>query len=768
MPLFPLAENAFYTQNLLAVNSLLMLTLVFKFLELSPKLNVLTQTLVHAGGEMFWFMLLFFNLLLSYCMAFYLHTRTVNSRPLGLWRGLLRPGLLRPGASRAAFHARRSLASQPHLLAHLPTARPRRNAVLRTPRLPNHHHKCLAYGMRLTSLHLTSIHLYFSQLLRDGRGRVLFHHRNSVRSSHQPRPTHSPACRLPIARPLPARRPPIAKALALRSPCRTDRFSLISVLLGAFNFEKLVEYNAFVGPFLYWTYVLVMFFFILSSFVAIIEEAFSKAKEMGKTKNDRLADEFETKVRDRLRVARRLEKRLQRYAQRTRSTKMMGAKFSLRARENYSFGNLPTSRLAQMTDAVKNVLGRARLPSQGARPEAERIRRVAWAELHIRHKATHELMAHLHKARRQQGALLEKVAHQKKQQMVQLEELSTQLWNCWQLVSDAKRKPRPPKTEEQLERARKAAAEKDLSKQGLAELPASVLSLMVTQIEASDNQIEEITVDIAAAANLEELLLYKNKVKTVDPAIGQLQKLKVLNLFNQGVLTKLPWAELGGLGALEELNLAANKIMVIPDTAFAGLSSLRILSINDNRLVRLGSLKPLTRLEELRVYNNNLEEMPTIGLMRSLTVLELNKNRIDAIASDYFANTPAVEKLIISGNLLEAVPASLATCASLQFLQLQDNRLRAFEDAAWGELARLETIFLQGNLGLVVPASLGQCAGLKRINVPTAPDALATSFKKCAMATPGGKYWDRNGKAFESPFEARGSIQSRRPLPTSK
>ena len=43
MPLFPLAENAFYTQNLLAVNSLLMLTLVFKFLELSPKLNVLTQ-----------------------------------------------------------------------------------------------------------------------------------------------------------------------------------------------------------------------------------------------------------------------------------------------------------------------------------------------------------------------------------------------------------------------------------------------------------------------------------------------------------------------------------------------------------------------------------------------------------------------------------------------------------------------------------------------------------------------------------------------------
>ena len=34
---------ASHTQNLLAVNTLLMLTLVFKFLGLSPKLNLLTQ-----------------------------------------------------------------------------------------------------------------------------------------------------------------------------------------------------------------------------------------------------------------------------------------------------------------------------------------------------------------------------------------------------------------------------------------------------------------------------------------------------------------------------------------------------------------------------------------------------------------------------------------------------------------------------------------------------------------------------------------------------
>ena len=219
--------------------------------------------------------------------------------------------------------------------------------------------------------------------------------------------------------------------------------------------------------------------------------------------------------------------------------------------------------------------------------------------------------------------------------------------------------------------------------------------------------------------------------------------------FNQGVLAKLPWPELGSLGALEELNLAANKIMMIPDAAFAGLSSLKVLSINDNRLVRLGSLRPLRCLEELRLYNNSLEEMPEIGPMAHLTILELNKNRVGSIPADYFSKTPALVKLAMPGNMLEAVPASLASCASLQFLQLQENRLAAFEDAAWHALAKLETLFLQGNPGLAVPVGLGQCAGLKRINVPTAPDDLAAVFETLAMAAPGGVYWDSHGAAHK-------------------
>ena len=52
------------------------------------------------------------------------------------------------------------------------------------------------------------------------------------------------------------------------------------------------------------------------------------------------------------------------------------------------------------------------------------------------------------------------------------------------------------------------------------------------------------------------------------------------------------------------MNAAANQLMMLTDDHFSAWGSVQTLTLNDNRLVRLGSLAPLTNLCELRLFAN--------------------------------------------------------------------------------------------------------------------------------------------------------------------
>jgi len=283
----------------------------------------------------------------------------------------------------------------------------------------------------------------------------------------------------------------------------------------------------------------------------------------------------------------------------------------------------------------------------------------------------------------------------------------------------------------------------DVSEKGLSAFPT--IPAGTTKLDASDNALTEVPASIGDCAALEELLLFKNKIKTVDKAIGSLGKLVTLNLFNNACMKVPP--EIGNLGALEELNLAANKMMMLTDAHFAGLGSLKILTINDNRLVRMGSLKNLKSLEELRLYANNLEEMPDLGGgLPELKVVELHKNRISVIPDDWFTQTPKLEKLLMNNNMLTTVPAWICRCSALTNLQLQENKLTSLPAGDWP--VSLETLFVQDNPELkLLPDGVKKCTGLKRCNVGAAgPDSLANELKKLVIAKgPAAMFWGKDG-----------------------
>lgn len=151
----------------------------------------------------------------------------------------------------------------------------------------------------------------------------------------------------------------------------------------------------------------------------------------------------------------------------------------------------------------------------------------------------------------------------------------------------------------------------DLSDNKLEELPPDIGSCYsLTTLNVSTNQIKVLPDEIAQLIHLENFMFYSNKIVNLPEWVGSLQLL-TMNGFNNRIL-KLPLA-LGKLREITEINLAANVMMQLPSECLEDWRNVRILNLYDSRLMKLCSLAGLESLEELRLFNNNLEDVPELG-----------------------------------------------------------------------------------------------------------------------------------------------------------
>ena len=120
------------------------------------------------------------------------------------------------------------------------------------------------------------------------------------------------------------------------------------------------------------------------------------------------------------------------------------------------------------------------------------------------------------------------------------------------------------------------------------------------ELDASGNAISSITA-LASLEDLESLDLSKNKLKTV--------------------------STLGELYGLSTLILDNNLITRMPDLS----RWLHVLSARNNQLTDMSFVTSLTRLEQLDLSGNEIPEIPDLSKNTALTVLYLEKNRIDTL-----------------------------------------------------------------------------------------------------------------------------------------
>jgi len=245
-----------------------------------------------------------------------------------------------------------------------------------------------------------------------------------------------------------------------------------------------------------------------------------------------------------------------------------------------------------------------------------------------------------------------------------------------------------------------------------------------------------------------KLELYGNQIKKVPPGIKELEKLELINCFNNKIGMTLP-DELGTLCELTEVNFAANKLAMIKDPVFASWTKVSVLNLNDNNLSSVGTFAPMIALEEVRLYGNQLSAMPTLGSYPELKIFEVHKNRIEAPDDNYFDATPALERVSLWGNQLAKLPTSLTKCSNLVGVQAHQNPLTALPDGPWP--ATLETLFVQETQLTALPDALLKCA-LKRVNITglSVDDALAKSMGDLVLKTEGGIWWGKDGKKMDA------------------
>lgn len=176
-------------------------------------------------------------------------------------------------------------------------------------------------------------------------------------------------------------------------------------------------------------------------------------------------------------------------------------------------------------------------------------------------------------------------------------------------------------------------------------------------------------------------------------------KLTEVDLSNCG-LDQLPDELFQLADTLEFLNIGGNKLSSLPSN-FSIFKKLRILFAPNNFFTELPSvLGKLSSLFMLSFKSNQISHIPEDSLSPSIGWLILTGNRIEALPASIGALTP-LRKLMLAGNCLTNLPPELANCTNLELIRLACNRLTSLPPFLL-QLPKLAWIALSGNPGLSV------------------------------------------------------------------
>lgn len=220
-------------------------------------------------------------------------------------------------------------------------------------------------------------------------------------------------------------------------------------------------------------------------------------------------------------------------------------------------------------------------------------------------------------------------------------------------------------------------------------------------LSLSDRQITRIPPEIGLLTRLEVLEINKSPVRSLPPQIGALTRLRQFSLYY--TLVKFLPREFQNLTLLEKVGLWNNQLENID--SLGPLSNLTNLSASANKIKNLPILLNWPKMQTLDLSNNQIEELPSsFYLSFALTSIVLYENRIRSI-SEKIGNLTQLRTLCLNGNRLSLIPSSLATLPNLTSLNVTDNQLACLP-VELAQMTSLQEICIKNNRILQRPPFL--------------------------------------------------------------
>ncbi|TAH04801.1 MAG: leucine-rich repeat domain-containing protein [Sphingobacteriales bacterium] len=181
--------------------------------------------------------------------------------------------------------------------------------------------------------------------------------------------------------------------------------------------------------------------------------------------------------------------------------------------------------------------------------------------------------------------------------------------------------------------------------------------------------------ELSAQVNIDAEV--KKEFKDLSEALKNPAQVYRLNLSNQKV--SIPDSVWEKFSNLEYLSLRNDHLKAIP-AGIGNLGRLRVLDLSGNDFTYLpASFKNLSNLEELYLNDDkyfNLEQnLPLLGSMSGLRSLHLENDGLKRIPKN-IGMLNQVESIFLNNNKFSQPPLELKKLPNLKFLDLQGNRLR--------------------------------------------------------------------------------------------